>query len=224
MNKLLYIIFVFIFSSWHLQAQGLQMDEDTWERKRNGVKTEAFEKEKPKKETNNKSTNFSPPSASSSKDWLKTFQYVALVIVIGLVLWALLAIIIKSGGTAENKNIQKRRAAEHLEDAEANLDEVDVKPLLEQALEQGNYKLAIRLEYLELIQKLNDLNFIQWKKKYTNFDYVFQISDPQRQFNFKQLTLEFEIIWYGDRLVEVALYNKLKPLFDNFNKTYLKDE
>jgi hypothetical protein len=80
-----------------------------------------------------------------------------------------------------------------------NIEEIDIELLLQQARRDGNYRLAVRLYYLGLLKKLNEMGKIVWKKDKTNRDYLTELF--QREYHFdeiKELTLSYEKVWYGE--------------------------
>lgn len=218
MRKIYFIIW-FLFSCTGLYAEGIQLDEENWKEKREKVLTEDFQKEDPAPEN----TAELPPK-NNSKAIFKGLQILALVIVVGLVIWALALIIAKSGGHSANKKIRERRVAQHLEEVESDLEEVSISPLLTAAIKAENYTLAIRLAYLKMIQGLSDAEYIQWKKKYTNFDYVHQLKAPEMKAAFQQITFYFESVWYGDKEVKEELYQEVQGLFTQFSNQFLSHE
>src|SRR5690606_20168955 len=58
--------------------------------------------------------------------------------------------------------------ANPVEDIEA----IDVETALERAIKEGNFRLAVRLYYLDLLKRLNETGVIVWKKDKTNRDYL----------------------------------------------------
>lgn len=69
------------------------------------------------------------------------------------------------------------------------------------ALQNGNYRLAVRLLYLQNLKLLSDRNMIAWQPNKTNTDYWREITNSQLQQSFKKVTGIFEYAWYGSHAV-----------------------
>lgn len=85
------------------------------------------------------------------------------------------------------------------------------------ALEQKNYRLAVRLLYLQTLKYLNDQGMIHWQPEKTNEMYVNEVQDVQRKTVFKRLTRQFEYVWYGDFAIDAERYDQLSRSFKQFN-------
>ena len=84
------------------------------------------------------------------------------------------------------------------------------------ALQNGNYRLAIRLLYLQNLKILTDKNYITWLPHKTNRDYCREINLPGLQRSFKNITDVFEYVWYGDFKVGREDYIELKEAVSAF--------
>ncbi|HEY6976091.1 MAG TPA: DUF4129 domain-containing protein, partial [Chitinophagaceae bacterium] len=69
---------------------------------------------------------------------------------------------------------------------------------IQQALQSGNYRLAIRLLYLQNLKMLADKNLIAWQPNKTDTDYLREINRPGLKQSFKNITDIFEYTWYGN--------------------------
>lgn len=103
-----------------------------------------------------------------------------------------------------------------LERLEAALDDMDVLPFLEKAEQDGNYPLAVRLQFLALLKTLNEAGYIQWKKDHTNRVYVNQMRGQSGFPVFQSLTRTFERVWYGNQHPDAAEYQRIKAQFTDF--------
>ena len=100
-----------------------------------------------------------------------------------------------------------------LSDIEDQLDSVDLKDPIEQAVADGNYAVAVRLLYLQCIQALNDHRLIRWKRDKTNGDYLRELPDGPLREDFAGLTGVFERIWYGEKPIEPAQFSTVRDRF-----------
>jgi hypothetical protein len=106
---------------------------------------------------------------------------------------------------------------EDLQQLEDNLVETDIDKYLRLALEAKNYKLAVRLLYLGVLQTLHDGSLITWRKEKTNRDYLNEMRNHRAYPDLRDLTLAFDIVWYGDNEVSEITFEKLQPTFKSFN-------
>ena len=81
--------------------------------------------------------------------------------------------------TPRNKKIDRKRAIEFndLESIESNLDEANLDDFILEALNTQDYRLAVRLYYLKILQSLKRKEIIEWKKDKTNKDYLKELKN-----------------------------------------------
>jgi len=82
-----------------------------------------------------------------------------------------------------------------------NVYTISFNEAIQQALQNGNYRLAIRLLYLQNLKTLSDKNLIIWQPNKTDADYLREISKPGLKQSFKNITDIFEYAWYGNLVV-----------------------
>lgn len=98
-----------------------------------------------------------------------------------------------------------------------NIHEIDFNEEIQQAVAKSNYRLAVRLYYLNALKKLSDQSLIQWQPEKTNQTYIAEIADPALKSQFTQLTTQFEYIWYGEFFINKDNFGTIKNSFDQFN-------
>ena len=102
--------------------------------------------------------------------------------------------------------------------------ESDFDTLIRQSAAKGNYRLAIRYQYLKLLHRLADKHFIEMAADKTNYQYVRELSsrgpavNQQFQNDFASLTLNYEYVWYGEFGVDDVIYNRIARGFNDFNQ------
>jgi hypothetical protein len=74
----------------------------------------------------------------------------------------------------------------------------------------------VRILYLSTIQQLNSTGLILWKKDKTNKDFLREMRKHSNYKTFRDITLAYEIVWYGDRQIELQQFTSLKNIVDNF--------
>ena len=96
--------------------------------------------------------------------------------------------------------------------------ESDFDRLIRVALTTGNYRLAVRYQYLRSLHQLAVRNYVSLAADKTNYQYVQEISNHQVRNDFASLTLNYEYVWYGEFQIEQTIYQKLETAFKSFNQ------
>lgn len=81
---------------------------------------------------------------------------------------------------------------------EEDIHKINFNELIEEALSKKDFRRAVRLHFLKLLKELSDKNLIAWKIDKTNNDYSIELSNSKYSRHFKELTILYEYIWYGD--------------------------
>ncbi len=84
-----------------------------------------------------------------------------------------------------------------------NIEEIDAEALYKQAKADGNYPLAIRLQFISILQILSAREHIYWEKEKTNRDYYREIEDRNTKTGFRTNANIFERVWYGDQEIDL---------------------
>lgn len=99
-----------------------------------------------------------------------------------------------------------------------NIHEIDFAEQIEKALSQRNFRLAVRLLYLNTLKQLSDQSLINWQPEKTNQAYVNELGDHLFHQEFKDLTLQFEYIWYGEFIIDQTTFDPIYQSFLKFNR------
>jgi hypothetical protein len=99
-----------------------------------------------------------------------------------------------------------------------NIEDINVTSLLQRAIADGNFRLAARLYYLDLLKKLNEQGIIVWKKNKTNRDYLTEIFSRDEYFeDVRWVTLAYEQAWYGEHALTPVSFQQLASRFEGIN-------
>lgn len=101
---------------------------------------------------------------------------------------------------------------------EEHIEAIDLNNLLNVALTNEDYRLAIRYQFLITLQKLSKKNIIQWHFEKTNSDYLIEIKELSLQEGFKKVAYLYDYIWYGEQLIDATKYDKFILDFESINK------
>jgi hypothetical protein len=227
------IILLFILVSWHFAVwsqtsdsdyvKGIQQQQTYMQQP---VKAESFDKKEwtdlkkklkikeyqpVKKKEKKPSKNL--PQLNISPTWSLIIKWTLFAIIIGALLFLVLRVL---GINPFNRKADKNKILISLEELEENLDTASIDPHLYAAIKAKDFKLAIRLYYLMIIQKLALKEKIIWKKYKTNKHYLNEMRSKDAYPEFKKLTLIYEKCWFGEDELSETGYNTINSDFVNF--------
>jgi hypothetical protein len=193
------------------QSEDLKLkkfDENKW--KKIAGETDYSEKppEKPKKNQEERGLPSLPPWSGP------VLRILAYAVIAGVVIF-LLYLVVKNI-SLDVKLRKTKVTSEGFEVPVENIEDIDIELLLQQALSEGNFRMAVRLYYLRLLKKLNETGMITWKKDKTNRDYLTELF--QREYHFdeiKKLTLSYEQVWYGEHGLTPDSFQRITSGFES---------
>ena len=153
----------------------------------------------------------------NSKSYQNVWQYVILAAVAGLVIYLLMKAEVLGflfPKKAQSGGLDYENLAE-------NIHEINFDAAVEEAVLHRNFRLAVRLRYLQTLKRLTDSGRIQYKPDKTNWQYAYELVNSPLQADFEGLTRQFEFVWYGDFPVDEQRFNTIQNQFRQFNGTVL---
>jgi hypothetical protein len=100
---------------------------------------------------------------------------------------------------------------------EENIHEMDFQALIEEAVQQKDFRKAIRLSYLSTLKNLTDRELINWSPGKTNRSYVTELRNPGMRHRFEHITGTFEYVWYGGTALTENNFVTTRQAFQEFN-------
>lgn len=88
--------------------------------------------------------------------------------------------------------------------------------MLAKAIEDHQFRDAVRILYLMALKQLNDREMITWKPDKTNHDYLAELGDHPSSRSFDILTSYYEYVEYGDFKIEEAGYQSVHEVYKTF--------
>ncbi|HZI02120.1 MAG TPA: DUF4129 domain-containing protein [Flavisolibacter sp.] len=151
-----------------------------------------------------------------NKNWFRNLMW---LLIVGGFLAVLIWFIISS-----DIKLFKRQVASVSEN-EDDLDNQSIFDIafeseLQKALTANDYRLGIRLLYLQMLRNLSEREIIQYKVDRTNNDYLMQLYGSPYYKSFLQLTRHFEYSWYGQFPVDSAAFDRIQSDFFTFKQRY----
>lgn len=143
------------------------------------------------------------------------FKYVF----IGLGCAALLFLLVKLSGmdAAHLFTGRSKEIALPYHQNQENIHEISFDEAVQNALQNHDYRLAIRMLYLKSLKHLSDTGRITWQPEKTNTAYIQELKNLSQKEKFKFLTQRFEYVWYGSFPVDGEAYAKISHYFKDFN-------
>ncbi|MCK6618042.1 MAG: DUF4129 domain-containing protein [Cyclobacteriaceae bacterium] len=99
---------------------------------------------------------------------------------------------------------------------EEDIHSFDFEKLIREALQQEQYRQAIRLVFLQALKLLADHHHIHWQPGKTNHDYLNELTETRLRTGFNELNFYFEYAWYGNFTVNSQLFARVKALYENW--------
>ncbi|MCL6217261.1 DUF4129 domain-containing protein [Zunongwangia pacifica] len=143
---------------------------------------------------------------------IQLLPYLLLIGLICLIIWLFTRM-------NPGKNIlqQPQTATVHLDDEEEIIQNADIPALIKTAIENGQYRMAVRYYYLQALKELDIKNFIDFETQKTNNDYISEINNAQLNNLFKKVTRIYNFIWYGDFQVSKEDFSLAEKGFSALN-------
>jgi len=104
----------------------------------------------------------------------------------------------------------RRRAGLAYDVLDEDIHGVDFPARLAEAEAAGNYRLAVRLGYLEALKYLSDEGRLHWEPNKTNHAYLSELPAGPLREAFRVATRQFEYVWYGELPLSAAQYGPVR--------------
>lgn len=91
----------------------------------------------------------------------------------------------------------------------------DISGLIEKAVSDGDYRLAIRYYYLQLLKILDEREFINYEYQKTDSDYLAEVKEDLKS-PLKKVMRLYDFIWYGNFPVTAEDFPGIQKTFLQF--------
>ncbi len=99
------------------------------------------------------------------------------------------------------------------EDEHENIFKLSYNQLLRKAETEQNYRVAVRLMFLQTLKLLSETNTVHYQPDYTNLYYLQQLHQSKFYNEFFKLTRSYEYLWYGKFEISAERYTSIKNDF-----------
>ena len=124
--------------------------------------------------------------------FLKILPYLILGAFIGLIIWLFIRLIPARYLFEEQETPQV-----FLNDEENIVRSENIGKLIDAAINDGDYRLAVRYYYLQLLRQLNQKKLINYEFQKTNSEYLNEIKADRLRVQLKKVMRIYDFIWYG---------------------------
>jgi len=146
--------------------------------------------------------------------WFRTLMWLIIICsFITILIWYL---------SVSNAGIFRRRPVKLINGDEGiisdDIFEISYPKEINKAVTSGNYRLGVRLMFLQLLKNLSEKNIIEYTQDRTNFDFLLQLHQSSYYKDFFRLTRNYEYAWYGQFDINKDAFSSIKSDFETFNR------
>lgn len=169
----------------------------------------SIEKEIP--ETGKSGLNYTP---LSQRPWFKTLLW---ILIIGVFAAVVIFYLADSHFGMFRRNKKIKSADQHdLEEMPEDIFAINYQKEIDKAVANGDYRLAVRLQYLRLLKHMTEKNIIRYQQDKTNMDYLMQLYNTGFYHDFFRITRNYEYSWYGQFTVSPEAYRLITGEVEQF--------
>lgn len=137
------------------------------------------------------------------------------IVLVGFILYFIIKYLIGKDG---NFLFGKRNKKVDIKDEELheNIHEINFPESILKFEKSGDFRSAVRYQFLFVLKKLSDKKLIIWNPEKTNKDYLAELKAPHLKSDFFDLSYIFDYVWYGEFSISEESYQKFKKQYQSF--------
>ena len=125
---------------------------------------------------------------------------------------AIIYTLLKMTNTAPRKLLKGSEGTVPYRVHEEDIHQISFDQQIRDALDGKNFKLAVRLTYLQTLKHLSDKGVINWAPSKSNHEYLYEITKEEQRASFLSLSTLFEYCWYGGFDVSKSAFEESREL------------
>lgn len=137
------------------------------------------------------------------------------ILLVAFLLYFIIRYLIANGGISffgkKNRKVEIRD-----EELHENIHEINFPETILKLEKSGDFRSAVRYQFLYTLKKLSDKKLITWNPEKTNKDYLAELKAPHLKNQFYDLAHIFDYVWYGEFAVDEPGYLKFKNQYQSF--------
>jgi hypothetical protein len=147
---------------------------------------------------------------------LMLLPYLFIIAILGLIVW--LFIRLNPGASLLGEQEQPQV---YFNEEEEIIQKADISGLIEEAIANRDYRLAIRYYYLRLLRQLDREGIIKYEYQKTNAEYLSEIEEHDLKTSVKRIIRLYNFIWYGSFPVSNEDFNTVRETFRSIETTLM---
>ena len=163
----------------------------------------------------------SPANIAFAKGFLFFISKIFPFLLGGIIIFIILKTFLGTETNFWNFKKATKKVAEKLVYEDEDIHETDIDGLLQNAINNKEYRLAIRYYYLSVLKTLSNKKLIDYHKDKTNSEYLFEIENSTTRTEFSYLSYVYSYVWYGDFPIDEVNFKLAEKKYQSF-KTSLK--
>lgn len=136
---------------------------------------------------------------------------------IGLVVVFIIVKLVSNEGTSRLFD-KTARKTKNVQIEDSHIEEIDFTDLISNSEQEGNYRNAVRFQYLALLKSLSTQGLIDWDFQKTNSDYYRELKSMDTKEHFKKVSYLYDHVWYGEFPIDENTYRKAVTEFNTLKK------
>lgn len=150
----------------------------------------------------------------NAEGYLAVFLEILPYLLLVLFLYLVIRFFVRSklygfGKNRKNPNVVSLSEEEHI------IKNEDIQQLINKALADKKFRLAIRYYYLYILQLLSERELIDWQQQKTNDDYMTELSESPFKNEFRKATTLYDYVWYGEFEIDQERFQKAENVFQS---------
>ena len=144
-----------------------------------------------------------------------TFWKVLLIIIgVALVAFILYHLFFKQSEKTEDKIAPVDYSSDDIDPRQIKKSQLELD--LEAAIQNEDFRTAIRIYYTMILKALIEKDWIVWEKKKTNINYLLEMQKRSEKLEFETSIRIFEWVWYGKHQPASNEFNQVQRFFQTF--------
>lgn len=145
----------------------------------------------------------------------KFFKIILIIIFIVLLAYLLYYFLFKNK-TKSDKALNNIDYSNTIDINPKAIHEQELKTELENAIDEKDFRLAVRIYYILLLKVLIENDCIKWAKRKTNSHYLIEMNGHDSYEKFNQAVRIYEWTWYGKNEPNIDTYQQFSLFFKNY--------
>lgn len=137
----------------------------------------------------------------------------------GFVIFVIVKALLGSDIRFWKSNAKTEKLSEKLVYEDKDIHEINLDALLQQAISNKDFRLAIRYYYLSALKSLSKKELIDYHKDKTNSEYLFEIENNTMRTQFSYLSYVYSYVWYGEFPVDETNFKVAENKYQSFLKS-----